>query len=94
MQLNGKKAAKAEHSFSLVDLDPGQHCILETLDVPEDVAHRLMVLGFLPGATVSFSRSAPGGDPRVFQVDGAEVALRRETARQIRIRVAGASEPA
>jgi ferrous iron transport protein A len=88
MQLSGKKRAAASGGVSLVDLRPGEHCILEELDLPEDVAHRLMVLGFSPGAKVSFSRSAPGGDPRVFHVEGAEVALRRETARQIRIRVA------
>ena len=29
--------------------------------------------------------SAPGGDPRVFRVDGAEIALRRETALRIHI---------
>ena len=31
--------------------------------------------------------SAPGGDPRVFQVDGSEVALRRETARRLKVRL-------
>jgi ferrous iron transport protein A len=45
-----------------------------------------MELGFLPGATVTAGRSAPSGDPRVFQVDGGEIALRRETAAQLRLR--------
>ena len=39
-----------------------------------------MELGFLPGSQVVCGRSAPGGDPRVYRVDGAEIALRRETA--------------
>jgi Fe2+ transport system protein FeoA len=39
-----------------------------------------MELGFLPGSQVVYSRSAPGGDPRVYRVDGADIALRRETA--------------
>ena len=43
----------------------------------------LMLLGFVPGAQVEFSNSAPGGDPRVFRVEGTEVAMRRETAEQI-----------
>jgi Fe2+ transport system protein FeoA len=30
-------------------------------------------------------QSAPGGDPRVFQVDGSEIAVRRETARRLKI---------
>jgi ferrous iron transport protein A len=46
-----------------------------------------MELGFLPGATVVAVRAAPGGDPRVFRVDGAEIALRRETARRLRLRL-------
>jgi ferrous iron transport protein A len=51
-----------------------------------------MELGFLPGGLVTAGRTAPGGDPRVFEVDGSEVALRRETAHHIRIelRLAGA----
>jgi hypothetical protein len=28
----------------------------------------------------------PGGDPRVYQVDGSEIALRAETASRLRIR--------
>jgi Fe2+ transport system protein FeoA len=36
---------------------------------------------------VTAGLSAPGGDPQVFQVDGSEIALRRETAQKLRIRV-------
>jgi Fe2+ transport system protein FeoA len=32
---------------------------------------------------IRFSRSAPMGDPRTYLVDGAEIALRSETAQQI-----------
>ena len=60
--------------------------MLEGLDAPEEVARRLMELGFLPGSTVTAARSAPGGDPRIFRVDGSEIALRLETAAQIRLR--------
>jgi Fe2+ transport system protein FeoA len=42
-----------------------------------------MELGFLPGAQIQYVRRSPFGDPRVFLVDGSEVALRRETALQI-----------
>jgi len=64
-------------------LHRGEHGVLRRLDLPEDVAYRLMLLGFVPGADVEFSGSAPGGDPRVFRVEGTEVALRRETAEQM-----------
>ena len=46
-----------------------------------------MELGFLPGARITAARSAPGGDPRVFRVDGTEFALRRDTARKLRVEV-------
>jgi len=74
-------------SATLVDLRRGDAAILDGIDLPGDDARRLMELGFLPGARVTAGQSAPGGDPRVFQVDGSEIALRRETARRLKIHV-------
>lgn len=76
LQLNGN---------TLAGLRRGDQGILEALDLPEDEARRLMELGFIPGSPVTVGQSAPGGDPRVFQVDGSEVALRRETAVHLRV---------
>jgi Fe2+ transport system protein FeoA len=45
-----------------------------------------MELGFVPGTRITAGNSAPGGDPRVFQVDGSEIALRRDTARRLKVR--------
>jgi ferrous iron transport protein A len=72
--------------MTLADLPTGERCILERLDLPEDVARRLMELGFLPGNEVVPARQAPGGGPRVFWVDGSEVALREETAAHLYVR--------
>jgi ferrous iron transport protein A len=71
---------------TLADLKEGQQGVLDRIDLPDHTARRLMELGFVPGHLVSAAKSAPGGDPRVFRVDGSEVALRRETARHLRIR--------
>lgn len=60
---------------------------MEALDLPEDVALRLMELGFLPGSAIVAGKSAPGGDPRVFKVDGSEIALRRETSSNILLKL-------
>ena len=79
MQVNGRKAA------TLAELRRGDEATIRTLDLPEDVTRRLMELGFLPGGAVRAGRAAPGGGPRVFEVDGSEVALRRETAAHIQI---------
>lgn len=70
---------------TLADLVPGQSGILTLLDLPERDAQRLMELGFLPGSVIVAARSAPGGDPRVYRVEGTEFALRRDTARRIHV---------
>ena len=92
MSVKRNQAAGRSDTLSLVDLRRGESGVLERLDVPEDEARRLMELGFLPGHTVTRANAAPGGDPRVFRVDGSEVALRRETARRLVLRRASAQE--
>ena len=73
---------------TLADLPHGHAGILGELHVPPEVAARLMELGFVPGARVVALHRAPGGDPRVFRVDGGVVALRGETARRLLLRAA------
>lgn len=72
--------------MNLTDLKRGESAVIERLDLPEPDARRLMEMGFVPGHTVTPAHSAPGGDPRVFRVDGSEVALRRETAQHLILR--------
>jgi ferrous iron transport protein A len=86
-----KKATKATARIeapprNLTELRRGQSAIIDRLELPEDEARRLMEMGFLPGHSVTPAHSAPGGDPRVFRVDGSEVALRRETAKRLLLR--------
>ena len=87
LQLSGNSAVLDASFATLMDLRKGDAAILDRIDLPSDDARRLMELGFLPGARVTAGLSAPGGDPRVFQVDGSEIALRRETAQKLRVRV-------
>lgn len=84
MQASFKKTQPAAGVLS--ELKKGETAILDRLDLPEDDARRLMELGFVPGHTVTPAHAAPGGDPRVFRVDGSEVALRKETARRLYLR--------
>lgn len=93
MQLSGNSVRRDAVLPSLVDLRRGDAAILDSIDLPEEDAQRLMELGFLPGARVTAGRAAPGGDPRVFQVDGSEIALRRETAVHLKTREASPESP-
>ncbi len=72
--------------LALSELREGEKGVLESLDLPEEFASRLMELGFIPGHSVAAGKTAPGGDPRIFRVDGSEIALRRETCSHILIR--------
>ncbi len=80
------KTQKSPHQQTLAELRTGQRCVLDRLDLPEDLARRLMELGFLPGNEIVLGRRAPGGGPRVYRVDGSEVALRRDTAARMYVR--------
>ena len=87
LQLSGNKEIPVAAYASLMDLRKGDAAILEGIDLPAEDARRLMELGFVPGTRITAGNSAPGGDPRVFQVDGSEIALRRETARRLTVRM-------
>ena len=87
MQLSGNSSQPEIFPATLVDLHRGDAAILDRIDLPGDDARRLMELGFLPGTRITAGFSAPGGDPRVFQVDGSEIALRRETAKRLQVTI-------
>ena len=78
---------------ALSDAKAGDAGVLESVDLPDEVSHYLAHLGFLPGASVEVLRRAPAGDPTVYRIDGVEVGLRNETARQIYLKIT-ASVPA
>ncbi len=71
---------------ALADLEEGQSAVLEQLDLAPRVADHLMNLGFIPGVEIVAARSGPGGDPRVYRIDGIEVALRRDVSSRIVVR--------
>ena len=95
MQLSFKKTQRrsAPTHPSILDLAHGEHGILDRLELPQEIEHRLMELGFLPGTSITAAHSAPGGDPRVFRVDGSEVALRSTTARHLKLKAPKPARP-
>lgn len=83
-----KQPATAPSALS--DLKVGESAILAELELSPPVAEHLMNLGFVPGLEVKVLRSGPGGDPRVYRVDGTEVAMRRDLSRHIHVDLLGA----
>ena len=71
---------------TLSELGPGTTALIDELDMEERDSVRLMELGFIPGTPVSCQRRVPLGDLAVYQLDGAQIAIRRDTAARIRIR--------
>ena len=72
-------------STALSELAIGSCATLSSFELPEDIQGQLMHLGFVPESRVLALRRAPAGDPTVYCVDGAEVALRKETAQYISV---------
>jgi Fe2+ transport system protein FeoA len=86
----GQKQSRKSKASALADLHVGERAILQELELDHPIAEHLMNLGFVPGLEVTVERSGPGGDPRVYRVEGTEVALRRELSRHIHVSLLGA----
>lgn len=90
MDFNFRKRHQSPHAHSaghtLGDLAVGERGIVEEFHMPQPIAEHLMNLGFIPGLEVLVARSGPGGNPRVYRVDGNEVALRRDLSVCIAVR--------
>ncbi len=85
-----RKEQRPPQGSALADLQVGESAILSELELAPPVAEHLMNLGFVPGLEVKVLRSGPGGDPRVYRVDGTEVAMRRDLSRHIHVELIGA----
>ena len=59
---------------------------LVRIDLPADQAEPLMERGVLPGCKICPVRSSPSGDP-IVSVDGSLLALRKETAACLCVRL-------
>ena len=76
--------------MTLTDLAPGESVTIESIDASDPAVQRLMVLGLVEGAELTFVRSSLGGDPLEFRIFGAAISLRREQARCFHVSPAGA----
>jgi Fe2+ transport system protein FeoA len=66
--------------LTLSELAPGDTARIDSIDTSDLGVQRLMVLGLVEGAEVTFVRASLGGDPLEFRLFGAAISLRREQA--------------
>jgi Fe2+ transport system protein FeoA len=71
--------------LTLADLKPGDLVRIESIDTQDPAVQRLMVLGLVEGAEMTYLRSSLGGDPLEFRIYGAAISLRRELASRFRV---------
>jgi Fe2+ transport system protein FeoA len=74
---------KSQKRAVLSDLTLGESAVIDEIALPPETQQFLMRFGLFPGVEVKLSRRAPFGDPSSYWIDGAEIALRAETTRQI-----------
>ncbi len=75
-----------ELELRLGDIPLRQEVELVSIDLPADQAEPLLERGVLPGCRICPVRSSPGGDP-IVSIDGSLLALRRETAACLCVRI-------
>ena len=86
----GHKRQRKQHADTLCDLRVGERAIVKEMHLAPSLAEHLMNLGLVPGFEVTVARSCPGGDPRVYRVEGTEIAMRRDLSSHIHVDVLGA----
>jgi ferrous iron transport protein A len=59
---------------------------IEGVEGAPALRRRLLEAGFTPGSPVRFVMATPFGDPLVFSLRGASIALRKSEARCVRVR--------
>lgn len=70
---------------TLGQVELGQRCVVERLDLPRREALRLMEMGLTPGAAVRVLRRAPLGDPILLRVRGYSLSIRNSEACRIEV---------
>ncbi|MDX1562642.1 MAG: FeoA family protein [Gammaproteobacteria bacterium] len=71
--------------MTLTELAPGETAAIESIDTGDPSVLRLMVLGLVEGAELTYVRASIGGDPLEFRMFGSAISLRREQAKRFHV---------
>lgn len=75
--------------MTLADLKPGNKAIIRSIAIGDAGVERLMTMGLVEGAELTFVRASLGGDPLEFRVYGTALSLRRAQAREFNVEIVG-----
>jgi Fe2+ transport system protein FeoA len=71
--------------LTLADLQHGESARIEAIETADPAVQRLIVLGLVEGAELTFVRRSLGGDPLEIRIYGAALSLRDEQARRFHV---------
>ena len=71
--------------MTLAQLNKGEKAVVEDLNT-DLVPLKLIEMGCLPGNQIELLQLAPFKDPLFLNVNGAQVAIRKETAKHIQVK--------
>ncbi len=69
---------------SIADMVPGESAIIAGF-LSDELANKLLEMGFLPGAVITMNYTAPFGDPVCVGLVGCDLTLRLEEAAMISV---------
>jgi Fe2+ transport system protein FeoA len=79
-------------TLKLPELQAGQQAKIIQVEGDDSLAQRLCDMGIWPKVTIGLIRKAPLGDPAEYSLHGYRLALRREEAVRVSVRLTGAQE--
>ena len=72
---------------SLAQLNIGQTCHINNVELTGLLKRRILDLGLVPGTLVECVRRSPSGNPSAYHVRGTTIALRNEDADFIKVKL-------
>lgn len=72
--------------MNLFDLQIGEKCLINKIEINGSMRRRLLDLGLTPDTTVECVGKSPLGDPKAYLIRGAVIALRCKDCRKIKIK--------
>jgi Fe2+ transport system protein FeoA len=87
LQVIPQEAVLGENLTTLDKLEPFQEGVVIGIDGEPVSRRRLLEAGFVVGSKVRFLMTTPFRDPLVFSLRGTSIALRKNEARCVRVRL-------